>query len=338
MKASQVRRVLNVTQQTLRNYIKQGKLHPIRLSQTKCEYDDDEVYGLIGKKQAKERIGVTYGRVSTSKQRGDLERQNERLMEFAAANGIAVDLNPTNIGYAVLERTGEGECRAVECGMFDLSRLCVKTGLSSSDPRQKYLNNKRKYEISIIVKSLFRIASHYKCSEFVMEDLDGVSEASSGTETNRKVRNVWNRLFIEGLILRRCNETGIILTKVNPAYSSFIGNIKHGYADSTNAAVEIGRRGLWKYNKGTFYPNVTLEDIRTVEARFGKDAGYDTPCDWVAMYKALRNAFPDGKEFSHRLRPALGDLPTGRYRTFSMNSYKSEINHTIFNINFNKIY
>ena len=266
------------------------------------------------------------------------EQRERRMTGKMEGRCIAVDLNPTNIGYAVLDRTGEGECRAVECGMFDLFRLCVKTGLSSSDPRQKYLNNKRKYEISIIVKSLFRIASHYKCSEFVMEDLDGVSEASSGTETNRKVRNVWNRLFIEGLILRRCNETGIILTKVNPAYSSFIGNIKHEYVDSTNAAVEIGRRGLWKYNKGTFYPNVTLEDIRTVEARFGKDAGYDTPCDWVAMYKALRNTFPDGKEFSHRLRPALGDLPAGRYRTFSMNSYKSKINHTIFNINFNKIY
>lgn len=266
------------------------------------------------------------------------EQRERRMVGKMDGRCIAVDLNPTNIGYAVLDRAGEGECRAVECGMFDLSRLCVKTGLSSSDPRQKYLNNKRKYEISIIVKSLFRIASHYKCSEFVMEDLDGVSETSSGTETNRKVRNIWNRLFIEGLILRRCNETGIILTKVNPVYSSFIGNIKHGYADSTNAAVEIGRRGLWKYNKGTFYPNVTLEDIRTVEARFGKDAGYDTPCDWVAMYKALRNAFPDGKEFSHRLRPALGDLPTDRYRTLSMNSYKSEVNHTIFNINFNKIY
>lgn len=108
MKASQVRRVLNVTQQTLRNYIKQGKLHPIRLSQTKCEYDDDEVYGLIGKRQAKERIGVTYGRVSTSKQRGDLERQNERLMEFAAANGIAVSRQISDVKSGMEFRSRKG--------------------------------------------------------------------------------------------------------------------------------------------------------------------------------------------------------------------------------------
>lgn len=72
MKASEVKNVLRVTQKTINNYIKQGKLHPYALSKTHYEYDDDEVYALIGKGK-KERKTVTYSRVSLRKQKNDLE-------------------------------------------------------------------------------------------------------------------------------------------------------------------------------------------------------------------------------------------------------------------------
>ena len=140
-----------------------------------------------------------------------------------------------------------------------MDRLCRKTGWASSDPRQKKLNNKRKYETSIIVKELFKLAVHFRCSSFVMEDLGIKDEAFNemSKEVNRKNRNIWNRALINQIANRRCNETGISLVGVNPCYTSFIGNIQHQYRDSCSASIEIGRRGLFKYINGMFYPHVT---------------------------------------------------------------------------------
>ena len=89
MKASRAREVLNVTQQTLCNYVKQGKLHPLRKSKTHYEYDDDEVYALIGKNRP-ERVVVSYARVSLAKQKDDLIRQQERIYNYAVSNGYTL--------------------------------------------------------------------------------------------------------------------------------------------------------------------------------------------------------------------------------------------------------
>ena len=86
MKAAKVKEILNVTQQTLRNYIIQGKLHPLKLSRTNYDYDPEEVYALIGKNRP-ERMVVSYARVSLNKQKSDLERQQERLYDYALKNG-----------------------------------------------------------------------------------------------------------------------------------------------------------------------------------------------------------------------------------------------------------
>ena len=243
----------------------------------------------------------------------------------------AVDLNPTNIGFSILDKTDEN-ISIIHCGWFDMERLCVKTGNASHSKEQKYLNNKRKYELSVVLKKLFNIARHYKCSQFIMEDLDGDFE-NKGKETNRKVKNLWNRNLIENIIRRRCNETGIELIKINPVYSSFIGNIQYSYVDAVNASIEIGRRGLFKYTKGTFYPCIRCKDLDTVEAKFGVDVSNGTSSDWVTLYKSLKDLFPDGNEFSHRLRTALNNIPKDKYSMFSMSSHYSKVNYIKFNIN-----
>ena len=78
-----------MTQQTLCNYVKQGKLHPLRKSKTHYEYDDDEVYALIGKNRP-ERAVVSYARVSLAKQKDDLIRQQERIYDYAVSNGYTL--------------------------------------------------------------------------------------------------------------------------------------------------------------------------------------------------------------------------------------------------------
>ena len=260
------------------------------------------------------------------------DRQHEKkLVGKIKDRCIAVDLNPTNIGFSILDKTNESII-IIHCGWFDMERLCVKTGKASHSEEQIYLNNKRKYELTVVLKKLFNNAKHYKCSQFIMEDLDGDFE-NNGKEANRKVKNVWNRNLIENIIRRRCNETGIELIKINPVYSSFIGNIQYGYVDAVNASIEIGRRGLFKYTKGTFYPHIRCKDLDTVEAKFGVDVPNGTSSDWVTLYKSLKDLFPDGNEFSHRLRTALNDIPKDTYSMFSMSSHYSKVNYIRFNIN-----
>ena len=244
---------------------------------------------------------------------------------------VAIDLNPTNIGFSILDKTNDN-IKIIHCGWFDMEKLCVKINKASYSKEQRHQNNKRKYELTVVLKKLFNIARHYKCSQFIMEDLNGDFE-NANKETNRKVKNLWNRNLLESIIRRRCNENGIKLITINPAYSSFIGNIQYNYVDAVNASIEIGRRGLFKYIKGTFYPHIRCKDLDTMEAKFGIDVPNGTSFDWVGMYKSLKNSFPCSNEFSHRLRTALNDIPRDVYSMFSMNSHCSLVNYIRFDIN-----
>lgn len=260
------------------------------------------------------------------------EQRERKLVGKIANRCVSVDLNPTNIGFSILEKGNSKKgYRIIHCGWFDLSRLCIKAGKSSNHQNTKYLTNKRKYELTIILKKLFNIAIHYKCSQFIMEDLSG-NFKNSNKETNRKVKNIWNRELIQNIITRRCNQNGIELIKVNPIYSSFIGNIQHKYIDAVNASIEIGRRGIYKYESGMFYPHISKEDLSTMEAKFGVDVLDDTLRDWVQIYKFLKDSFNKEDEFSYRLRTALDDLVDNSYLKFSMSSYKSKTNYIKFNI------
>lgn len=257
------------------------------------------------------------------------DRQREHMLENKIEHRcMAVDLNPTNVGWSVLDRTEDGECKVVACGQYEYSWLCRKTGKASHSAEQKHLNNKRKYEMYMVVRALLRTAMHYKCAMFVIEDLEFDKNSKGSREANRKNRNVWNRGVIVSTITRRCNESGMELRKVNACYSSFIGNIRHPYVDATNASIEIGRRGLWKYTNGTMYPEVRMEDLSSVEAKFGADAEGINTCGWGAMYKALTGRL-DKAAFAYRLRTALeGATP---HRVFSMNTCRSGVKCITFN-------
>jgi hypothetical protein len=57
---------------------------------------------------------------------------------------------------------------------------------------------------------------------------------------------------------------GYELIEVNPAYSSFIGNLFYGNSttpDMIASSIEIARRGYKKYSKGWFYPIFSIEHL-----------------------------------------------------------------------------
>lgn len=88
MKAKEVKELLNVTQKTLNNYIKNGKLRVNKINTHNYDYNSDDVYNILGKH--KERINVTYSRVSLHKQKNDLISQTERLYNFSISNGYKI--------------------------------------------------------------------------------------------------------------------------------------------------------------------------------------------------------------------------------------------------------
>jgi len=191
---------------------------------------------------------------------------------------MAIDLNPTCWGYSVLERIddeGDGHFRILFAESLDLSELCKKLGLKSDHPVQLKQNRKREHEWIFAMHYLIDKANHFRCGHFVMEDLQFGAETSMfySTEARRKINNLWNRGLIDTKITSLCIENGIDLIRVNPSYSSFIGNIKYRqFEDACSASIEIGRRGMFKYQEGKFYPSVTQDDLDTIRTVFGADA------------------------------------------------------------------
>ncbi|NPV12773.1 MAG: hypothetical protein HPY57_13380 [Ignavibacteria bacterium] len=172
---------------------------------------------------------------------------------------LGIDLNPDTIGISVLEND-----RVIHTQEFSLKPIFSKIlneKLSSNSDRMKYFQNKLKFETFEISKSISLIAKQFNCKSVFIEDLH-FKGSSTIKISNRKNKNLWKReLFISNLT-KRLNILNIKLYFVNPAYSSFIGNLQHDYTDAVNASIEIARRGFEcriKKNKMGFYPKLLVK-------------------------------------------------------------------------------
>ena len=177
---------------------------------------------------------------------------------------LGIDLNPNTIGFCVIDKsTG----KILEKGCFEIT--------------EKVSQDKRKYELSIIIKELFKKIEHYRCSYFVIEDLELKQKNFGNKVSNRKVKNEWCLEYLKNLITRRCNETKTILRKVNPAFSSFIGNLQYKIYDPISSSMEICRRSLYQFDGG-FYPEFNLNNFMNAEKYCEIDLGSIN--SWKALY------------------------------------------------------
>ena len=103
MTAKEVLRVLQITRQTLTKYVKEGKLKVTVKGNGRYDYDADSVYKMLNKDM--ERKTYLYARVSTAKQKKDLEHQVQLLKKFCFQNGysrvLALGLAAGVIGQVV---------------------------------------------------------------------------------------------------------------------------------------------------------------------------------------------------------------------------------------------
>lgn len=88
MKAKEVLRLLRISRQTLTKYVKDGLIEVETLPNGRYEYNEKSVYKFLNKDL--KRKTYIYARVSTSKQKRDLENQIELLKQFCFTNGYVI--------------------------------------------------------------------------------------------------------------------------------------------------------------------------------------------------------------------------------------------------------
>jgi putative resolvase len=89
VKAKEVLKILRITRPTLTKYVKEGVIEVETLVNGRYNYIDKSVYQFLNKEM--KRKTVVYARVSTQKQKKDLENQVQTLINYANNNGCKVD-------------------------------------------------------------------------------------------------------------------------------------------------------------------------------------------------------------------------------------------------------
>lgn len=91
MKSKEVLTLLQISRVTLWSYIKQGKIRGEKIN-NRYIYNDDDVFQLIGiKKEKKNKINISYSRVSTQSQKDQLKDQTKRIYESCISRNVNLD-------------------------------------------------------------------------------------------------------------------------------------------------------------------------------------------------------------------------------------------------------
>ena len=88
MKSAKVLKLLHISRATLVKYVKNKEIRVVELPNGFYDYNDEDVYRKAG--LADERYNVIYARVSTPKQKTDLQNQVKTLTEYCNRNGVKV--------------------------------------------------------------------------------------------------------------------------------------------------------------------------------------------------------------------------------------------------------
>lgn len=105
MKANEVMKTLRISRSSLMNYKNDGKIRAERLHNGHYNYNDDDVFTLLN--NGVKRMTVIYARVSTNKQKKDLENQIELLKQFCFMNGYLLSRTFSDVasGISFAKRT-----------------------------------------------------------------------------------------------------------------------------------------------------------------------------------------------------------------------------------------
>lgn len=99
MRACEVMKLLRISRQTLSNYTKKGLIRTTTLVNGRYDYNTDDVYKLLNNDV--ERKTCIYARISTVKQKKDLENQVDILKQFCFMNGYKINEVYTDVASGI---------------------------------------------------------------------------------------------------------------------------------------------------------------------------------------------------------------------------------------------
>lgn len=189
------------------------------------------------------------------------EKQTKKIKDRI----FAIDMNPNYIGWSVIQWKNSEKYHLIKSGVISLKSLndydnsLKGKGFSVESKERKYITNKRKYEVIEIAHTLCKLANHFKCEIFSLEDLNiKSSDKEKGRKFNKLCNNQWNRNILIHIINKQCSLYNIYVQKVIASYSSFQGNLiyrEEKLPDMILSSIEISRRGY------EFYHQYIIKDI-----------------------------------------------------------------------------
>ena len=168
--------IVGVTPQTLRNWDKSGKLQPHHTSESGYRYYSEEQLSQILRSKPKQRTVIGYCRVSSSKQKDDLERQIENVKTYLLAQGKPFEII-SDVGSGIncrrkgllelLERINQNELEKVVVLYKDrLSRFgfeLIEYVASLHGCEIEIIDNTQKTEQEELVEDLVQIITVFSC-------------------------------------------------------------------------------------------------------------------------------------------------------------------------------
>lgn len=223
-----------------------------------------------------------------------IREHEKQLMSNKLEHRIAsIDLNPNFIGFSIVdyeknslfkENHEKNNQKVIFTKCYNFTELNKKNGKSSNNNSKQV--NKRNFEIIEVYKNIFELCKNFKVSKFAIEDLDFKSKIEfASKEANRQTKNIWNRGLQMNQIIKRTNSLGIKLIKVNPVYSTFIGNLIYDFYDPISSSIEIGRRAFYKYQKSNnLFDSLNRINQERLNHLLGENMSYK---NWKDLYSKI---------------------------------------------------
>ena len=99
MRSGDVLKLLNISRPTLAKYLKEGRIRAERQPNGQWDYNENDAYKIFNK--GIPRKTFIYARVSTAKQKADLENQTEILKRFCFERGYSINQVFTDVASGI---------------------------------------------------------------------------------------------------------------------------------------------------------------------------------------------------------------------------------------------
>lgn len=301
-----------------------GKNYEKKLELLKISQDNKELP--ITYKLSKDYIYVSFDNSIIEKNKfKSTKKLNDRV--------FAIDMNPNYIGWSVVDWKNQNEHNTIKSGVISLKSLndyddsLKNKGFSSESKERKYISNKRRTECVNISYKLCKLANHYKCKIFGVEDLTiSNSDKGKGKRFNKLCNNQWCRNILVSTIEKLNCLYKIKTQKVIANYSSFEGNLiyrEERLPDMCLSSIEIGRRSYEFYHQYVLKDknkekNIIFDKIENVHDRIEKSL---EELDYKGTWLNLSDLYYSLKKVKCKYRFSIEDAIKYHLDSFSSKFY-----------------